>query len=37
MAANKKYWRSVEELKENSSIVEKLKQKQFHTLLNQMM
>jgi len=29
MAANKKYWRSVEELKENSSIVEKLKQKEF--------
>ena len=29
MASNKKYWKSVEELKENSSIVEKLKQKEF--------
>jgi len=29
MAANKKYWRSVEELKEDSSIVEKLKQNEF--------
>ena len=29
MASNKKYWKSVEELKENSSIVEKLKQTEF--------
>ncbi len=29
MASNKKYWKSVEELNENSSIVEKLKQKEF--------
>lgn len=29
MALNKKYWRSVEELKENSSIVEKLEQNEF--------
>ena len=29
MASNKKYWKSVEELKENSSIVEKLDQKEF--------
>ena len=29
MASNKKYWKSVEELSENSSIVEKLKQKEF--------
>ena len=27
MASNKKYWKSVEELKENSSIVEKLQKK----------
>ncbi len=29
MASNKKYWKSVEELKENSSIVETLKQNEF--------
>ena len=29
MASNKKYWKSVEELKENSSIVEKLRQNEF--------
>ena len=29
MASNKKYWKSVEELNENSSIVEKLKQNEF--------
>ena len=29
MASSKKYWKSVEELKENSSIVEKLRQKEF--------
>jgi molybdopterin-containing oxidoreductase family iron-sulfur binding subunit len=29
MSSNKKYWRSVEELKENSSIVETLKQNEF--------
>ena len=29
MSSNKKYWKSVEELKENSSIVEKLKQTEF--------
>ncbi len=29
MASSKKYWKSVEELKENSSIVEKLQQKEF--------
>lgn len=29
MASNKKYWQSVEELNENSSIVEKLKQNEF--------
>ncbi|MEN8185745.1 MAG: TAT-variant-translocated molybdopterin oxidoreductase [Bacteroidota bacterium] len=29
MASNKKYWKSVEELNENSSIVEKLKQTEF--------
>jgi molybdopterin-containing oxidoreductase family iron-sulfur binding subunit len=29
MASNKKYWKSVEELKESSSIVEKLKQDEF--------
>ena len=31
MSSNKKYWRSVEELNENSSIVEALKQKEFVT------
>ncbi|MBL4888185.1 MAG: TAT-variant-translocated molybdopterin oxidoreductase, partial [Flavobacteriaceae bacterium] len=29
MASNKKYWKSVEELKENSSIVETLQQNEF--------
>ena len=29
MASNKKYWKSVEELNENSSIVEKLKKNEF--------
>ncbi len=29
MASNKKYWKSVEELKENSSIVEKLAKSEF--------
>ena len=29
MASNKKYWKSVEELKENNSIVERLKQNEF--------
>ena len=29
MASNKKYWKSVEELKENSSIVEKLQKSEF--------
>ncbi len=29
MASNKKYWKSVEELKENSSIVDTLKQNEF--------
>src|SRR5210317_292572 len=29
MASSKKYWKSVEELNENSSIVEKLQQKEF--------
>ena len=29
MSSNKKYWKSVEELNENSSIVETLKQKEF--------
>ena len=29
MSSNKKYWKSVEELNENSSIVEALKQNEF--------
>ncbi len=29
MSSNKKYWKSVEELNENSSVVEALKQKEF--------
>ena len=29
MASNKRYWKSVEELKEDSSIVEKLRQNEF--------
>ena len=29
MASNKKYWKSVEELKENSSIVDTLKNNEF--------
>ena len=29
MSSNKKYWKSVEELNENSSIVETLKQNEF--------
>ena len=29
MASNKKYWRGVEELNENSSIVEKLQSSEF--------
>jgi len=29
MASNKKYWKSVEELNENSSIVEKLQKSEF--------
>ena len=29
MASNKKYWKSVEELDENSSIVETLQQNEF--------
>jgi molybdopterin-containing oxidoreductase family iron-sulfur binding subunit len=29
MASSKKYWKSVEELNEHSSIVEKLQQKEF--------
>ena len=29
MASNKKYWKSVEELNENSSIVETLQQNEF--------
>ena len=29
MASNKKYWKSVEELNENSSIVAKLEEKEF--------
>ena len=29
MASNKKYWKSVEELDENSSIVERLQQNEF--------
>ena len=29
MSSNKKYWKSVEELNENSSVVETLQQKEF--------